>query len=557
MREEIRSGVAREAMPGEEEEPRMDANGRKWTRIGGELGWRIDAWGVGGWERAELGEGDDFFGRKGGNGYSRGMTKLLWMLLALLPGLLFAGTEGEDAGKGEKRVFGKSEEASYAGQVVVIKVGEEDLINEQSFKFMRRTLRRADEEGATAVVFDIHTPGGAAWETSDLMMNEMANLHVPSFAFVNSKAMSAGALIAVATDGIYMKPVAAIGAAALVSGDGSTIDEEKRKKIESAYDAFVRSVVKKKGHNLDVVRAMMFSKQEYEFGEVKVPMGGLLTLTAEEAVADYDGKQLLARGLVESVEELIAKEGFEGVPITHAEPTALEKLAWWVKYLSPFLILIGLGAAYAEMKVPGFGVGGLISLIAFGLFFFGNYAAGNMAGYELAALFVLGMALIVLEIFVIPGTGIAGILGLIAVASSLLMAMVDSFDSEDFWNEEILSGPGFLELIGWPALSLAMGLTGGIILMMLLMRFLPQTQLFGWLTVKQSLVTGASAGGGEVGVESRVGWTGEAVTDLRPTGKAKFQEVVVDVTASTGFVKQGGKVRIISDGGMGTVVKEI
>jgi len=485
------------------------------------------------------------------------MKMLLWMLLALWPGLLLAGTEGEDAGKGEKRVFGKSEEASYAGQVVVIKVGEEDLINEQSFKFMRRTLRRVDEEGATAVVFDIHTPGGAAWETSDLMMNEMANLHVPSFAFVNSKAMSAGALIAVATDGIYMKPVAAIGAAGLVSGDGSEIDEVMRAKIESAYDAFVRSVVKKKGHNLDVVRAMMFTKQEYVFGDVKVPVDMLLTLTAEEAVADYDGKPLLARGLVESVEELIAKEGFEGVPITHAEPTALEKLAWWVKYLSPFLILIGLGAAYAEMKVPGFGVGGLVSLIAFGLFFFGNYAAGNMAGYELAALFVLGMALIVLEIFVIPGTGIAGILGLIAVASSLLMAMVDSFDSEDFWNEEILSGPGFLELIGWPALSLAMGLTGGIILMMLLMRFLPQTQLFGWMTVKQSLVTGASAGGGKSGGESRVGWPGEAVTDLRPTGKAKFQEEVVDVTASTGFVKQGGKVRIISDGGMGTVVKEI
>jgi membrane-bound serine protease (ClpP class) len=489
------------------------------------------------------------------------MKMILWWMMALLPTVLGAveAEKKEEAPvkEGDKRVFGKSEEASYAGRVVVIKVGEKDLTNMQSFKFMRRTLKRADAEGAKAVVFDIHTPGGYAWQTSDLMMNDLGNLQVPSFAFVNSKAMSAGALISVATDGIYMKPIAAIGAAGLVSGDGATIDDVMRAKIESAYDAFVRSVVKKKGHNLDVVRAMMFTKQEYEFGELKIGNDALLTLTSDEAVGDYDGSPLLARGIVNSIEELLEKEGMADVPVVAAEPTAFEKLAWWVKYLSPVLILVGVGAAYAEMKVPGFGVGGAISLIAFGFFFFGNYAAGNMAGYELAAVFAVGMILIALEVFVIPGTGIAGIVGIILVIGSLLLAMVDSIDFADFGNKEVSSGPGLLELVSWPAMSLALGLVGGMLLMMFMMRFLPSTPLFGFLTIKKALSSGASIDSAASSSEGRVGWTGEAITDLRPTGKADFQDETVDVTTKGDFVKKGAKVRITSEGGMGVVVHEI
>ena len=479
-------------------------------------------------------------------------------MMALLPMVMGAKAEEESAppAQGDKKVFGKSTEASYAGQVVVIKVGEDDLVNQQSFKFMRRTLRRVDDEGAKAVVFDIHTPGGYAWHTTDLMMSDLGSLKTPSYAFINSKAMSAGALISVATDAIYMKPVAAIGAAGIVSGDGSEIDDVMRAKIESAYDAFVRSVVKNKGHNLDVVRAMMFTEQEYEFGEIKVPNNRLLTLTASEAAADFEGKPLLAKGIVNSIEELIASEGFEGAPIVYAEPTALEKFAGWMKYISALLILVGLGAGYAEMKAPGFGVGGAVSLVAFSLFFFGNYAAGNMAGYELALIFVIGLVLIALEVFVIPGTGVAGIVGLLLVLGSLGSAMIGSIDFDDFKGERT-SSPGFIELVAWPAMSLTMGVVGGVLMMMLLMRYLPSTPLFGWMSLKQKLSTGASIEGQEGGDESRVGWTGEAESALRPSGKAIFQGEIVDVVAESAFVKRGAKVRIVSEDGMGVVVKEI
>jgi membrane-bound serine protease (ClpP class) len=247
----------------------------------------------------------------------------------------------------------------------------------------------------------------------------------------------------------------------------------------------------------------------------------------------------------------------EGLPVVRAEPTGFEKLAWWVKYLSPVLILVGLGAAYAEMKAPGFGVGGAISLAAFSLFFFGNYAAGNMAGYELAVIFAVGILLIALEIFVIPGTGIAGIVGLLLMVGTLFFAMIDSIDLSDF-GSEALSGPSFLELIAWPALSLAIGLFGGVVLAMFLMRFLPDTPLFGWLTLKQELASGAAMDEHKRDDPRRVGWTGAAATDLRPVGKATFQGEVLDVAVEGGgFVAEGAPVRIVSEDGMGILVKEI
>ena len=141
-----------------------------------------------------------------------------------------------------QRVFGKSDEESFEGKVVIIKVGDEDLANKHAFKFWRRVIERVNDEKARAVVFEIDTPGGLAFDTAELIMVQMQKLEVPSYSFVNQKALSAGALVASGTDHIYMHPVSAIGAAALVAGNGAQIDEVMRSKIESAFDAFIRTV---------------------------------------------------------------------------------------------------------------------------------------------------------------------------------------------------------------------------------------------------------------------------------------------------------------------------
>ena len=457
----------------------------------------------------------------------------------------------------EKRVFGRSDEANYQDKVVVIKVGEKDLVNKQAFKFWRRVIKRVNEEEARALVFDIDTPGGLAFDTAELIMVDMQKIKVPSYAFVNQKALSAGALVAAGTDAIYMHPVSTIGAAAIVSGNGAEIPDIMRAKIESAFNAFVRAVSKSKGRNPDVIRAMMITDEYYDFGEIQVEEGELLSLTADEAVMEFQGKPLLAKGIVESIDDLLEREGLAGVEVVSAEPTGMEKLAYWVAAFSGILILVGIGGAYLEMKTPGFGMGGGISLLAFSLFFFGNYAAGNMAGYGLMLLFLLGVILVVFELFILPGMIVPGVIGGILVLGTLFFAMVDGFAFEDNtvrgWD-----AAGALDFINQPALNLAVGLLGSTVLMMLMMRYLPNAPLFNRLVMSKVLASGDSTGLDSVsgGTGEHVGLRGVATTDLRPAGKGDFNGRVLDVTAANGFIAEGKHIVVSSEDGLRILVNE-
>jgi membrane-bound serine protease (ClpP class) len=456
--------------------------------------------------------------------------------------------------KVEKRVFGKSDEERFTGKVVIIKVGEKDLMNGHAFKFWRRVLQRVNEEKARAVVFDLDTPGGLAFDTAELIMVDMQKIKVPSYAFVNQKALSAGALVASGTDAIYMHPVSAIGAAAIVSGGGEKIEDTMRAKIESAFNAFVRAVSKSKGRNPDVIRAMMITKEYYDFGEIHVEEGELLTLTADEAVMEFEGKPLLAKGIVSSIEELLKKEGLGDVEVIEAKLSGMEQFAYWVAASSGLLILVGMGGAYLEMKTPGFGLGGGISLLAFGLFFFGNYAAGNMAGYGLMLLFIIGVVLVIVEFVILPGMVIPGVIGGILILGSLFMAMVDDFafsdndlrgwDSDQAWD-----------FVNAPSLNLAIGLIGSSLLMILMMRFLPNLPLFNTLVMSKELASGDSTDNGSTSGE-HVGLRGVTSTDLRPAGKGEFSGKVLDITAANGFIESGQEVVITSEDGLRILVEE-
>ena len=452
-----------------------------------------------------------------------------------------------------QRVFGKSDEESFEGKVVIIKVGDEDLANKHAFKFWRRVIERVNDEKARAVVFEIDTPGGLAFDTAELIMVQMQKLEVPSYSFVNQKALSAGALVASGTDHIYMHPVSAIGAAALVAGNGAQIDEVMRSKIESAFDAFIRTVTESKGHNADVLRAMMFREKEFEFGAIKVEKGELLSLTGTEATQYYQGRPLLAKGTVKSIEELLEKEGLADVETIRAEPSGMEKFAYWTTAVSAVLILVGIGGAYLEMKTPGFGLGGGISLLAFGLFFFGNYAAGNMAGYGLMVLFIIGAILLIVEFFVLPGMFVPGIVGAIMVLASLFLAMVDEFAFEDNDVRGWDSATAW-DFIQGPSLALLIGLTGAMLLIALSMKFLPNAPLINKLVMNKALANGAALDEAVVEGE-RVGQVGKATTDLRPAGKGEFDGQVLDVTAATGFITNGQNIVITEEDGMRILVK--
>lgn len=457
------------------------------------------------------------------------------------------------AQEADQRVLGKSVEETYAEKIVLIKVGEKDLGNGQSFKFWERTLERAEEEKAKAVVFHLDTPGGLAFPTHEIM-SKITKLKIPTISYIDPMALSAGSMIAVATDRIYMSPGSTVGSSAVVNGSGAEIEKHMRAKIESFFDAHVRWIAEENGHRKEVIQAMMvLSDEDRTVGSQVVKKGKLLALNSKDAIEMLDDGPLFAVAELETLEEVLKMEGLSEEDIVEASPTGFEKFAWWIASVSGILILIGMAAGYFELKTPGFGVGGIIALLVFTAFFFGNYLAGNMAGYELVALFALGLILIAVEVFVIPGFGVAGISGLLLVLGSLVFAMVDTVA----WDQrqwEVADGPTFLKVIEGPALHLSFGIFGSLIALWVMMRFLPETSL----AKKFTLAGGPSDGAciDETPVSGpRDGMTGTATTDLRPSGKAEIDGEVLDVVAESDFILKGQSVRIIKEDGMGVVVK--
>lgn len=478
------------------------------------------------------------------------MRRMLWtlaMTVAMAGELLAVG------------LFSKAEEPGLGGKVVVMQVGQDDLMSRQSFRYMRRLIQKVEQDKAAALVIELDTPGGVVWETTDLMMNELARLSVPTYAFVNSRAISAGALIAVSTNHIYMAPAASIGAAGVITL-GMEMGEVERAKAEGMVIASATSMAALKGHDTQLVTAMIRMEEKFKKGPVDDDEKEIVTLSSQEAAAVVDGKPLLAKGVAKDVADLLRQENIAAEVVVPV-PTGFEKFAWWVAKFSPLLILIGLGAGYFELKTPGFGIGGTIALLAFGLFFFGNNVAGNLAGYELLAIFLLGIALIAIELFLLPGTIVPGLVGVLLAGGALLFAMVDRFAVNDAKEAGNMT-QALLHALAWPAVSLSVGLLGATVLILLMMRFLPEVPLFRGLVLREQLSggVGASVGaaGGNIGAgtASLGGQSGVALTDLRPAGKAEVDGRTLDVTCD-GFIAAGSRVRVIEESAFRVVVRKI
>jgi len=434
---------------------------------------------------------------------------------------------------------------SYAGRVVVIPVGQDDLILPARFEFMKRTLTRCNNDGAEAVIFELDTPGGLAWDTISLMMQDLQNLKARSFAFVNTRAISAGAMIAMATNTIYMAPASAIGASTPVSGDGTPLAQAERAKNNSAFMGMARTVVREKGHDVRIIEGMIDMDRGLSInGQVIIPKGEIVTLDSAQATMQIDGKPLLAKGIVKSIEEIKQLESLKGEVIT-AEPTGFEMIAIWVTRYAAILILIGLAGGYLEMQTPGFGLPGFVSVAAFALFFFGHYVAGSLAGQEtmvVAAIFVAGIVLIGVELLAAPGTILPGIAGFICVMVALVYAMSGwevlppSGASADSFNLAAYA-TGFR--------NFALGVTGAAVIITLVCLWLPDLRPF------RSLILQTSAGGTlndapamRDAIRAQVGDGGTARSALRPYGTIDIGGRLIEAMVEGGYVQSGTPVRV-------------
>lgn len=436
------------------------------------------------------------------------------------------------------------------GSLVVVPLQGE--VSPPMFFFLRRILKEAESKGAAALILEMNTYGGRL-DSAEEITNMLNRANIPTYTFINTNAGSAGALIAFATRHIYMAPVSAIGAAAPIKATGEDLGMTARDKTISYWSALIRGSANRNSHNPDVGEAFMDKDKEVKIGDRVIhAKGSLLTLSAQEATMRVDGKPVLADGIAESIAEVVQKAGLKG-EIVAIQPAGFERLAFWITSLAPLLLLGGILFAYLEFKIPGASVPGVLAAICFGLFFLGHYFAG-LAGWEVVALFVVGFVLVLAEIFLFAhSTILFGAIGAFLMLGALLWAMIDRYPGQRFL-------PTSSMLIG-PAMNLLIAMIASALGIALLARYLPRTTIYRRFVLSADIPSGPSLSGSPREFAAPVaiapGATGTALTTLRPSGKARFADHVVDVVTEGEFIAADSSVTVLSTDGMRVVVKSI
>lgn len=416
--------------------------------------------------------------------------------------------------------------------------------------FLRRAVKAAESTGAGAIVFEMDTYGGRLDSAAEIT-SVLNHATIPTYTFINSNAGSAGSLIALATRHIYMSPVSAIGAAAPVLSTGEDLPATERDKTLSYWSALIRSSAARNGHNPDIGEAFMTKEKEVKIGDRVVhPKGSLLTLSAQEATEIINGKPLLAAGIAESVEDLAQKAGLKG-RLVALDPSGFERIAFWITKLAPLLLLLGIICAYLEFKIPGASVPGVLAAVCFALFFLGHYLAG-LAGWEVVALFVLGLILVLAEIlFFAHSTIVIGVVGVFLMLAAVLWAMIDRYPGQTFLPTS--------QMIAIPLRNLCLAVIAAAIAIIVLARYLPRTSLYRRFALMTIIPTGPSLAGAPrefaTALALEPGMKGAALTTLRPSGKARFTDHVVDVVTEGEFIAAETPVTVIQTDGMRVVVK--
>ena len=433
--------------------------------------------------------------------------------------------------------------------VVVIPINE--AIDKANLFILRRALKQAISDQVDCVILDMDTPGGRLDVTLD-MMEMLARFEGQTATYVNVDAISAGSFIAAATESIYFAPTGKMGASAVIQSGGAEVPETAAMKIESYLRANLRALTEDIPYRADVLRAMLDADFEFKIGdEVIKPAGELLTLTAKEAMQRYGEppQALLASGIYESMDALLdARFGAGSYTVRYYEITYSESLAKWMNTFAPALMGIGLLFLFLEFKTPGFGLFGGLGIACIAIFFASQYIAG-LAGNEVILFFILGVLLVLLELFFFPGTLIAALSGLALIFGSLLWAMIDLWPNEGIdFNADLLFEP---------ALNLLLALLMAIVGAVLLGRFF-QGSLFERLLVLERVV-GPTEPAAVTTSSSRavvVGQLGHAVTDLYPSGRIELAGQRYEARSELGPIAHGAAVRVVSESDFGLVVVE-
>ncbi len=419
---------------------------------------------------------------------------------------------------------------TLAQSVYVAKIdGEIDL---GLVPYIKRVIDEATDKNANAIIFEINTFGGRV-DAATQIKDAILQCNIPTIAFVHNRAISAGALITLSCKTIIMAPGSSIGATTVVDQEG----KKQSEKYQSYMRGEMRSTAEKNGRRTDIAEGMV--DERIVVKDLQDDSTKLITLTSEEAL-----KYKIADSVLSNVKDIVNYLNLKNPRIIHISSNWAEDFVRFLNnpIMSSLLIMVGLIGLYTEIKTPGFGFAGIAALIALTLFFGSSFILQLASIYEIL-LFIIGVILIIAEIFIIPGFGIAGIAGIILLILSLFLALIDTSFYID--SDQIMAA----------IVQLGSAISISVILMIILIKFLPKTHAFNQFVLSDQ--TAAKEGFVSNPVyDELLNLEGVTITPLRPSGIISINNKRYDVVTEGGFIDKGKKIVVTKVEGMKIIVRE-
>lgn len=408
-----------------------------------------------------------------------------------------------------------------AQRVFVIPIETE--IDQSAFHHFRQGEREALESGANLLLVKLNTYGGAL-DAADSIRTALLRCPLPTVAYVDVNAASAGALIALACDSVYMAPAASMGSATVVNGAGEPMPE----KYQSYMSTIMRATAEH--HGRKSVGDSMVWRRDPAIAASMVNPEVSVSLTASQAVeCGY------ADGIAPNLGAVLADIDMAGAEVSYYQSTLTDDIMGFLANAAvrAVLVMLILGGIYMEMHTPGLGFAAAVSAVATVLYFLPMFVTGSMPAWLLLC-FIIGVVLIALEIFVVPGFGVTGICGIIAIVMALVGGMltndaVTGFDFRSLCNSLIIVGVGSLLAVG--AIVYLTSSRGPKV-------FRKHTELMTELRVDDGFV------GVDMSPVRYIGQIGETVTDMRPAGKIEIGNTVFDAVSTGPFIAAKKQVKV-------------
>jgi membrane-bound serine protease (ClpP class) len=407
-----------------------------------------------------------------------------------------------------------------------------------AWRIVKRAMQEAEAAGADVIIMSLDTYGGMV-NIADSISQRLLHAEALTLVHIVNNAASAGALISISCDSIYMAPSAQIGAATVVSGtDGEAMPD----KYQAYMRAKMRSIASTQGRNPDIAEAMV--DEDIELPGI-IEAGKTLVFTSEEAVANG-----FCEGIAEDWRESLELAGISNYQLREFEPTLVDKIVQSLvnPIVSGILLMVIFIGIYAELQTPGVGFPLLAAAIAATLYFAPLYLDGLAARWEIA-LFFIGVVLLAIEIFVLPGFGIAGVSGLALMVSALVLTMVNNnaFDFQWTASEDLIRS----------ILVVVLALIGSIGLAATVMGSLSNSPFLGRLVLTETQQREAGYTVDPVSRRSELlGARGTAATELRPSGKVDIGPARYDAMTQGEYIARQQAVVVVEVRGNYLLVRQ-